>query len=143
MKAPSIARILGILFIVFGAAGFVPWIAPDAPFTAPVLALDTAYRMLFTLFAANAAADVLYIALGLWALAAALKFKSAVNYLRAQVWIFLLLVILGICPLLDTAFGSIPLYGWDVGLHVLVVLFAAFGGYGRGSMVEDAHAPAS
>lgn len=137
MKAPMIARILGILFVVFGALAFVPWVSPVAPATAPFLELDAAYRLLFGIFPVNAALDVLYVLFGLWGLIAALHMKAAVVYLRSLVWIFLVLVILGVCPLLDTLFGAMPLYGWTVGVHVVVALLAAFGGYGRGSIVSE------
>jgi hypothetical protein len=138
MNAPVIARILGLLFLVSGIAGFVPWVAPAAPFAAPVLVLDTGYALLFGLFPVNIAHDALHMLFGLWGLLGAMSFGGALIYLRSVVWIYLVLVIVGICPLLFTLFGAVPVYGWDVGLHLIVVLFAAYGGYGRGSLRPDA-----
>ena len=142
MNAPLIARILGFALLLAGIAGFVPWIAPAAPFGAPVVTLDTAYRMLFWVFPVNVALDVLYLFLGFCGVVAGLRFGAAVVYLRTLVWIYLILVILGAIPLTSVFFGVAPIYGWDVALHAVVALFAAYGGYGRGSIAPEAKAPA-
>ncbi|HTV92797.1 MAG TPA: DUF4383 domain-containing protein [Verrucomicrobiae bacterium] len=143
MNAPLIARILGFVFLVFGVAGFVPWIAPAAPFDAPVVTLDVAYRVLFGLFALNVAHDVLHLFFGIWGVVASLRFKSAVLYLRIVTWVYLIVVLLGVIPITNTLFGVAPIYGWDVALHLIVVLLAAYGGYGRGAIVPEAQAPAA
>ena len=134
MTAPLIARLLGLLFLVAGVAALLPWVAPAAPPDAPWVTLNIAYTMLFWVFPMNVAHDVLYLFFGAWGIFAGMNFKSAVLYLRSVVWIFLVLVIFGICPLLNTLFGVAPIYGWDVALHLVIVLLAAFGGYGRGSI---------
>jgi hypothetical protein len=36
-----------------------------------------------------------------------------------------------------------PIYGYDIALHLLIVLVAAYGGYGRASIEEVAQAPAA
>ena len=143
MNAPLIARILGFVLLVFGVAGFVPWIAPAAPFDAPVITLDAAYRLLFGIFALNVAHDVLHLFFGIWGVVASLRFKSAVLYLRIVTWVYLIVVLLGVIPITNTLFGVAPIYGWDVALHLVVVLLAAYGGYGRGSIVPEAQAPAA
>jgi hypothetical protein len=137
MTAPLIASLLGLLFLIMGVAAFVPWVAPAAPLDAPYLQLNVAYAILFWAFPMNLAHDVLHLVLGAWGLLAGAGFKSAVLYLRTLVWISLVLAILGICPLLNTLFGAAPIYGWDVALSVVVLLIAAFGGYGRGSIAPD------
>lgn len=142
MNARLIARILGLLFLIAGVFGFVPWVAPAAPFDAPVITLDAAYRMLFGLFPVNAALDVLHMLFGLWGLIAGARFNGAVVYCRGLVWIALVLVVLGTIPITNTLFGVAPIYGWDIALYVLVAIVAAYGGYGRGSIVEEVQAPA-
>jgi hypothetical protein len=143
MNAPLIARILGVLFIVGAVAGFVPWFAPAAPFDAPVVTLDASYRMLFAVFPVNAAHDLVHLIFGIWGLAASYRFSASVLYLRSITWIYLILVIFGVIPILNTLFGIAPIYGWDVALHTLVVLVAAYGGYGRGSIKPEAQAPSA
>ncbi len=137
MNAPVIARILGILFLVAGIAGFLPWVAPAAPFDAPVISWVTAYRMLFGLFPVNVAHDGVHVIFGLWGLAAGMSFKGGVFYCRTVTWIYLVLAICGLIPLLNTLLGVAPIYGWDVALHAATVLLAAYGGYGRGSMEAE------
>lgn len=143
MNAPLIARILGFVFLVAGVAGFLPWIAPAAPLDAPVVTLDAAYRLLFGLFALNVAHDVLHLFFGIWGVVASLRFKSAVLYCRIVTWVYLIVVLLGIIPITNTLFGVAPIYGWDIALHLIVVLIAAYGGYGRPSIEVEAQAPAA
>lgn len=143
MNAPLIARILGFVFLVAGVAGFLPWIASPAPLDAPVVTLDAAYRLLFGLFALNVAHDVLHLFFGIWGVVASLRFKSAVLYCRIVTWVYLIVVLLGIIPITNTLFGVAPIYGWDIALHLIVVLVAAYGGYGRASIEVEAQAPAA
>jgi hypothetical protein len=141
MKAPLIARILGLLFIVAAIAGFVPWFAPNPPPDAQVVTLDAAYRMLFAVFPVNMVHDLLHLIFGVWGVVASYRFNAAVFYLRSVAWIYLILVIFGAIPILNTLFGVAPIYGWDVALHALLALLAAYGGYGRGSIKPVAQAP--
>ena len=127
MNAPLVARILGLLFLVASVAGLLPWIAPEVPYDAPVVILDAGYRDLF----------------GIWGVLASLRFRAAVFYLRSVVWIYLLIVILGIIPITNTLFGVAPIYGWDIALHLIILLAAAYGGYGRGSLAPETQAPAA
>lgn len=143
MKAPLIARVLGLLFLVAGVAGLLPWVAPAAPFDAPVITLDIAYRMLFGFFPVNVAHDGLHLLFGIWGVVASLRFKPSLLYCRSVAWIYLFVVILGIIPITSTLFGVAPVYGWDTALHLLIVLVAAYGGYGRASIEDVAQAPAA
>lgn len=142
MNAPIVARVLGVLFFLAGIAGFVPWIAPVAPLDAPVVSIDTAYRFIGGLFAVNAAHDALHLLFGIWGLVAGSRFGASVLYCRAVALIYLLLVILGALPVFAfyTLFGFAPIYGWDVLLHFVLMLVAAYGGYGRASIEPQAAA---
>jgi hypothetical protein len=142
MNAPLIARVLGLLFIAAAVAGLLPWIAPLAPFDAPVVTLDMQYRMLFGLFPLNITHDLVHLLFGVWGIFASLRFGAAVIYLRSVAWIYLILVILGAIPITNSLFGIVPIYGWDIALHALLVLVAAYGGYGRASIKPEAQAPA-
>jgi hypothetical protein len=137
MDARAIARILGVLFVVVGAIAFIPLplIAPAPALDAPVVSLDAAYRLLFGLFPVNAAHDLVHIILGVWGLAAGVRFRSAVLYCRVVAIVYLVLAIFGLIPLLNTLLGVAPIYGWDVALHFIAALFAAYGGFGRGSQL--------
>jgi Domain of unknown function (DUF4383) len=142
MNAPTIARILGLLFLIAGIAGFVPWISPVAPLDAPVISIDTAYRFIGGVFPVNAAHDAIHLLFGVWGLLAASRFGAAVAYCRTVAVVYLLLVALGAIPIFAfyTLFGIAPIYGWDVALHLVLALFAAYGGYGRASIEPEAAA---
>ncbi len=140
MNAPTLARILGSLLLIAGIAGLLPWTAPVAPPDAPVIALDGLYRFIAGVFPVNAAADALHLIFGVWAFIAAMSFGSAVAFCRATTWVYLILVVFGAVPLFAfyTLFGAAPIFGWDVGLHALIVVVAAYGGYGRASIPAEA-----
>jgi hypothetical protein len=128
-----VARLLGVLFLLGGVAGFIPWLAPNAPFDAPYVTLDQFYRLIGGLFAVNLAHDIVHVFFGLWGLLAGYGFKTSRFYCRAVFWIYLLLIVLGAIPITSTLFGVAPIYGWDIALHAIMVLLAAYGGYGAAS----------
>ncbi|MHB8146236.1 MAG: DUF4383 domain-containing protein [Vulcanimicrobiaceae bacterium] len=134
MNAPLIARIVGVLFLIAGIAGFLPYVTVPMPFDAQVVTLDRSYGMLAYLFPVNAVHDGLHIVFGLWGLIAARRFAKAVTYCRAVTWVYAVLIVLGLIPITDTLFGVAPIYGYDVALHAFILLLAAYGGYGRGSL---------
>lgn len=133
MNARVVARVLGILFLLAGIAGFIPQITPAAPFDAQVVTLDYNYGMLLGAFPVNAVHDGLHILFGIWALLAALSFSSSVAFNRTVVWVYGVLIILGAIPITNTLFGIAPIYGNDLWLHLAILLLALWGGYGRGS----------
>jgi hypothetical protein len=139
MKAPLVARILGVLFLIAGIAGFLPWpqVATPAPFDAPYITLDQFYRFIGGIFAVNAVHDGVHIAFGLLGLLAGINFKAARIYCKFVVWIYLVLIVLGLIPITSTLFGIAPLYGWDIALHAIVLLIAAYGGYGAASRKDE------
>ena len=135
MNAPTIARILGLLFLIAGITGFLPWTATAAPLDAPVITLDAFYRFIAGVFPSNAATDAVDLLFGVWGLVAAMSFGSARLYCRIVTWVYAILFVLGALPVfaLYTLFGAAPIYGWDVLLNAVITLLAAYGGYGRGS----------
>ena len=134
MNAQLVARVLGILFLLAGIAGVLPWTSSPAPFDANVITLDQYYRFIFGMLPVNLVHDGLHVFLGLWGLLAGLNFKAAVGYCRFVALFYLVVVILGIIPITNTLFGVVPIYGWDVGLHVVAMLLAAYAGFGAGSI---------
>lgn len=132
MKAPVIARALGIAFIAVGILGFVPRITVPAGLTAQWVTLNADYGFLAAVFPVNVVDNALHLILGIWGLSASGAFPQAVRYCRAIAWIFAALAILGIVPITNTLFGVAPIYGWDVPLHAIAALLGLYGGYGAG-----------
>lgn len=134
MKAPVIARVLGIAFIFAGILGFVPYVTMPAGLTAEWVTLNANYGFLAGLFPVNAVHDLIHVLLGVWGIAASGKFRAAVRYCKSVAWLYGLLVVLGAIPITNTLFGVAPIYGYDVALHLVVALLAWFGGYGAGRL---------
>jgi hypothetical protein len=133
MKAPVIARVLGFAFLVAGILGFVPYVTVPAGFTAQWVTLNANYGFLFGVFPVNAIHNVIHILFGIWGLAASGgAFAASVRYCKSVAWIYAILGILGAIPITNTLFGVVPLYGYDVPIHLLVALAGFFGGYGAG-----------
>jgi hypothetical protein len=145
MKAPTFARIYGIVFLFVGAFGFAPLVTSPAPLSAEYLQLGDGYGFIFGLFPVNGLHDFVHIIFGGWGVIASFDFKWSVTYLRAVLWIYLVLVVLGLIPITNTLFGAMPVYGHDIWLHLLLALAAAYGAYGAGSnqtSIADARPPA-
>ncbi|HEY8312555.1 MAG TPA: DUF4383 domain-containing protein [Candidatus Baltobacteraceae bacterium] len=130
MQVRLAARIFGIIYIIVGILGFVPGISPPHPAGSPPLVLGQFYNDELGIFTVNWLHSVVHILIGIWGLAAAGTFVSGRNFFKAQTWIFAILFILGIIPATNTVFGLVPLFGWDLGLHLITVIVAAYFGYG-------------
>ena len=145
MKAPLIARVLGVAFFLAGILGFVPVVTVAAGPTDQWVTLGANYGFLAALFPVNIVHDVVHLVFGIWGIAASWSFKSAVSYCRAVTWVYFALVILGAIPITNTLFGIAPIYGYDIALHAIVAFAALYGGYGAGRFeaeTEEATPPA-
>lgn len=118
----------GIVFLVVGAAGFVPGLVAP-PEEGADLAVGTGFGRLFNLFPVNILHNVVHLAFGIWGLAAYRTFSAARLYARGVAVIYAILAVMGLIPVLNTTFGLIPLYGHDIWLHVLLAAVAAYFGW--------------
>jgi hypothetical protein len=135
MRAPSIARILGAVFLLAGIAGFVPLLTVPADLTAPYVTIGANYGFVAGLFPVNLVHDIVHLAFGVWGVAASFAaFGASVRYCRFVTWIYALMLLLGLMPITNTLFGIAPVYGHDLWLHAIIVLAAVFGGYGAASI---------
>ena len=138
MKAPLLARLLGLFAFAIGIAGFFPIATAPADLTSPYLTIGRDYGFVAGLFATNAVLDGLHAAFGIWGILASFSFPRAVGFCRWTAWIFALLFLLGVIPITNTLFGVAPLYGHDIWLHLVIAIAAAFGGYGPASIPSPA-----
>ena len=132
MKAPLIARVLGIAFLLAGILGFVPWITVPAASTDEYVTIGANYGMLVALFPVNVVHDALHVVFGAWGLFASGSFAASVRYCKWITWIYMTLVVLGSIPITNTLFGVVPIYGYDVWLHLAIAFLALYGAYGAG-----------
>ena len=114
-----IAIAFGLVFFVFGLAGFVPALCPDG--------------FLFGLFAVNAVHNLIHIATGMVAIASGtLGFAAAQNFFRVFGMLYVLIAGYGFYVgdglLLNMVANNVP----DAVLHTLIAAFALFMGFGYG-----------
>jgi hypothetical protein len=134
MKAPAFALILGIAFALVGILGFVPFVTQPAGLTAEYIQLNAYYGFVFGLFPVNVLHDAVHLLFGIWGILASLRFAASVAFARTVTWIYGIIVILGLIPITGTLFGAMPIYGHDIWLHAIIVLVAAYAGYGAASL---------
>lgn len=138
MNTRTFARIWGVLFLLAGAAGFIPGLWHPAPAHYPDLAVDSFYGDAMGLFPVNILHNIVHLLFGVWGLLAARSFGAARGYARAVAIIYAVLLVAGLVPGLNTMFGLVPLFGNDVWLHAILALPAAYFGFVHRDRVDTA-----
>jgi hypothetical protein len=125
------ALIYGIVFLVAGAAGFVPGLL--APHTHPDVQVTAGLGLLLGLFPVNVLHDAAHILFGAYGLAASRSDSAASLYGKVVAIGYGLLTVMGFIPAMKlyTTFGFIPLYGHDIWLHAALALGGAYFGFMR------------
>ena len=129
MSIRTFAMVFGVVFLLVGAAGFIPGVTQ--PHTHPDVTMTAGLGEELGLFPVNLIHNLVHIAFGIWGLVAARNLASARAYAKGVAIIYAVLAILGLIPAarLWTTFGLVPLYGNDVWLHVLLAAVAAYFGF--------------
>jgi len=126
MTARTFAALGGGLYIVLGVLGFVPavWERPPA---GVALKINVFYASIFGVLATNIILSMIHLVIGLWGTMAANNRYSALVFARAGAIVFLVLGIVGVVPLneVKTAWGTMPLAGNNVILHIATAIVAA------------------
>jgi hypothetical protein len=134
MTARTFAALCGVLYIGLGIAGFVPalW---ERPTGAPGLSVKVFYASLFGIFFVNIILSMIHLTIGLWAAMSANNKYSSLIFARAGTLVFLAMAIAGLIPVpeIQTLYGTVPLHGNNVWLHLgtaaVGVIFAFRPGY--------------
>jgi hypothetical protein len=118
MTARTFAALCGVLYLALGVAGFVP--AFWERLSGPSLSIKVFQASLFGIFAVNIIMSMTHLVLGLWAAMSANNRYSALVFARAGSIVMLLLGVLGLIPIpvVQTLFGTVPLYGNNVWVHL-------------------------
>ena len=136
MNARTFALVFGIVYALVGVLGFLPGFNQPTPAGAPSLAVDTGYGYLLGLFPINALHNLVHLVVGLLGLAAYARFSTAHTYARGLAIVYGLLTLMGLVPGLNTTFGLIPIFGYDVWLHALTAVVSAYFGFVAPRRVE-------
>jgi len=131
MTTRYFALTIGIVYLFIGALGFFPGMVSAPLVDTPPVAADTGYGYLLGLFPVNVLHNVLYLAIGIWALIAYRGLVQSISFARELAIIFGILAVMGVLPWTSTAFGLVPLFGYTVWLHALTAAVAAYVGYSQ------------
>jgi uncharacterized protein DUF4383 len=129
MKTSSFALVLGVVFLALGVLGLAPATLMPPPAETPPTTLTFLYGYLLGLFPTNIVLTLLRIGTGIWALMAAASAANAARFARGVTLLYGVLTLLGMIPILNTAYGWMPVHGNDVWLHALTTAVAAYFGW--------------
>lgn len=119
----------GIVYLLVGLLGFLPFVNSAPPAGAPHLGVTAGYGYLLGLFPVNVLHNVVHLLIGVAGIVAYQGYAASRNYARGLAVLYVLLAVLGLFPVLQTTFGLIPIFGNDVWLHVASAIVAAYVGF--------------
>ncbi len=129
MSTRYFAMILGIFYVIVGVLGLFPPLLQAIPVEEPNVFVDFLKGSLLGIFPVNILHTLVHLGVGIWGIVAYRSFASSRVFARAIAIIFGVLFVMGIIPVLRTAFGLIPLYGSDVVLHLGTALLGGYFGW--------------
>jgi len=129
MKTSTFALLAGIVYLALGVLGLIPAALVPPPLDAPPTKFALLYGYLLGLFPVNILHTALNLVVGALGLAAWSGRMSPMRYAQALAWLFGVLAIMGMLPLLNTTFGLMPLHAHNIWLHAITALAAAYVGW--------------
>ena len=128
MSVRTFAMVMGVVFLLVGALGFVRPLLHEGAGDHGVRV--TAFEgYLFGLFHVNVLHSLVHLLFGVMGLVMSRTYDAARTYSRIVAVAYGLLAVMGLIPRLDTVFGLIPIHGHDVWLHALIAIAAAYFGF--------------
>ncbi|HET9334623.1 MAG TPA: DUF4383 domain-containing protein [Gemmatimonadota bacterium] len=119
MTVQRVAQVFGWIFVLVAAWGFfVSGGSMEAGSDAPAI---------LGLFPVNVLHNLAHLLLGIWGILAARSFGGAKTYAQIAGVLYILLAVLGYVD--PTAFGTMPLGGGDIALHVVLGIVLAGVGF--------------
>jgi hypothetical protein len=131
MNSRSFARVIGIMFLAVGVLGFIPGLKSPPPLSAPHLAVEGGYGLLFGLFPVNWIHNLVHLAIGVIGWSSSRTMVDARRFARGLTFFYGTLALMGVIPALNSLFGLAPLFGHDIWLHAGTAAVAAYFGFGQ------------
>ncbi|HEY0625985.1 MAG TPA: DUF4383 domain-containing protein [Allosphingosinicella sp.] len=138
MSTRTFALVFGIVFLLITASGLIPGLLQHRMHDG--VAVDAMSGDALGLFPVNLVHTLVHLLFGVWGLAASRSLGAAKGYAKAVGIAYVILMIMGLVPGLDTMFGMAPLYGNDVWLHLLLALGGIYFGWIHKDRVADRRA---
>jgi hypothetical protein len=129
MNIRTATLIYGIVFLLIGIAGFVPGFRQLYDVTSPGLLINAGEGYLFGLFPVNVLHNLVHFLFGVAGLSVFRSLSASRSYLRSVAIIYAIFAVMGLIPVLNTAFGLVPLFGHDIWLHILLAAGAGYFGF--------------
>jgi hypothetical protein len=129
MQARLLSLAIGVVYVVVGIIGFIPFLHTSPPTSAPHVDATAAYGYLLGIFPVNALHDALHIAVGLLGIAVSRNLRASMYYGRFLFVLFGFLAVLGFMPQANTLWGLVPIFGADTWLHTGTALLGAYIGW--------------
>jgi hypothetical protein len=129
VKTTTFALVFGIAYLAAGLMGLIPALLTPPPADAPPTTFTMMYGYLLGIFPVNLLHSLVHLLIGAWGIAAWSGRSSATGFARSLAILYGALAVMGLMPMLNTAFGLIPIHGHDVWLHGVTALIAAYFGW--------------
>ena len=119
------ALALGVVSLFLGLAGFVPAFTHLAGDVTPVYG----YGYLFGLFPTNYFHNAIGLLVGIWGVAACTSLSGSIVFNQIFAIVYGAQAVLGLIPFTNTLFGTMPLFGNNVWLSILLAGVAFYFGF--------------
>jgi hypothetical protein len=129
MNTRTFALVFGIVFLLAGASGFIPGLVHPVPAGAPPLVVASGYGLVLGLLPVNLLHNLVHVLFGILGVAAFAGVFAPRLYAQIVAVAYGLLVVLGLFPATSTLFGLVPIYGYDVWLHLVLGVVAGYFGF--------------
>lgn len=119
------ALILGVLFLGLGLAGFLF----SAGSGAADAILGPGYGKALGLFPTNYFHNAIRVLVGLWGIAAFTSLSGAITFNQIFALMYAAIAVLGLLPVTNTVFGTMPIYGNNIWVSALTAGIAYYYGF--------------
>ena len=144
MSVRAFAMVMGVVFLAIGGMGFIPGLLMHPPHAGDhpmhVHAFD---GYLLGLFHVNVWHNIAHVLFGILGVVATNSTGHARGYAVLVAVAYAGLAVMGLIPGLNTLFGTFPLHGHDVWLHLLIAGAAAYFGFVRREAIHPRPSPAT
>lgn len=137
------AFLLGLIFLLVGIAGFVPGFvsfpagAPEVQVDAPRLLFDDGYGFVLGLFPTNFLHNAVHIVVGVLGIASATSLSGSIVYNRLFAIMYAAIALMGLLPITNTTFGTMPIFGNNVWFNALTALIAGYFGFVKPAKLKE------
>ncbi len=141
MSNKSFTRGIGIIYLILGICGFIPWMVHTAtPLGEPKTILH--YGYLFNGFPMNWLLAGLFVVIGMFALRASMKIaRSSRRFERILFTVAMVLMVCGFLPGFSNMWGIMPLFGMTDGLFLATAMFTFYFAFVEGPLMPTFDKP--